>query len=410
MRWLVPPLLLITGGLAAFNAVVDPFGLTRLVAVDGFNRDKVLVADHRRLVKAHRIRQEHPRGLILGTSQADAGLDAGYAGWPAGARPVFNAGLPYANAYELLRYFQHALACGEVREAVVGLDLVSFNAFLGNQADFLEARLAVDPDGRWQRPPVDERLALLLSWDATWKSIETIRRQGRAKGQGSIDCRTRFLMMEAEYAHYMWRHGPQRTYSLGDGTPAHSYFDEYRKLLVTARERGVKLRLFFSPVHVRLLEVARALGWWPVLEEWKSTLAAITDEVNALDLAGPACELWDFADYTAVTTEPVPAAEQPGAAMAGYTDSAHYSEETGNLVLDRLFGATPPGRVVPPGFGVRLGTGNLAEHLAAVRSRAAIYRASHAADIAEVDAVAHMKNGDAMSRELDRLRAAAHPE
>lgn len=398
----------LVGGCASlifFNGAVDPFGLHRWIDVPGFNAEKVAVPDHRRLTKAYLIRQTRPRGLILGTSQADAALDPGHPGWPDSARPVFNAGLPYANAYEMLRYFQHAIACGEVQEAVVGLDLVSFNAFLGNQEDFSETRLAVNSEGQWQRPPVDEMLALLLSLDGTRLSVETVRRQGEA-APSNADCHARFLVTEAEYAHFMWRHGPQHTYSLGDGTPAHSYFDEYRQLLMIAREHHVKLRVFFSPIHARLLETFRALGWWSVLEDWKRTLCAITDEVNALSPDAPSCELWDFADYTAVTTESLPKAGEDDTVMKGYADPAHYSLETGNLVLDRLFNTRRPGILMPHAFGFLLNGANLEAHLAAVRESGEVYRSSHADDIDEVRDIVSMKRGDTMSQTLDRIREA----
>jgi hypothetical protein len=139
--------LLLTGLL---NGVVDPLGIFRWVDRPGFNHVKPVEAEHRRLIKAYGIRSIRPRGLIFGSSRAEAGLDPRHPAWPEPARPVYNAAFPDGNVYEMRRYLEHALALADVRDVVIGLDFFAFNARFGNRPDFTETRLAVNTQ---RRPP-----------------------------------------------------------------------------------------------------------------------------------------------------------------------------------------------------------------------------------------------------------------
>ena len=50
------------------NITVDPFAMFRLVALDGFNAEKTEYGKYVRMAKAHAIRINKPRGIILGSS------------------------------------------------------------------------------------------------------------------------------------------------------------------------------------------------------------------------------------------------------------------------------------------------------------------------------------------------------
>jgi hypothetical protein len=105
---------------------------------------------------------------------------------------------------------------------------------------------------------------------------------------------------------------------------------------------------------------------------------------SGLRKSARAFPLWDFADYTDITTEPLP--RQPGTApaMRYYWESSHYRLEVGNLVLDRLFDCRCSGGFLPADFGTRLLPDTVDNHLANLDQRAAGYAAAQPREVAEV--------------------------
>ena len=94
----------------AINLLVNPFGLFPAPALAGFNAEKTEVHKHTRMIKAHAVRLQNPRGIILGTSRAEYGLDPRHPAWSPEARPVYNLALPSGRMQEALLYLQHAQA------------------------------------------------------------------------------------------------------------------------------------------------------------------------------------------------------------------------------------------------------------------------------------------------------------
>jgi hypothetical protein len=146
------------------------------------------------------------------------------------------------------------------------------------------------------------------------------------------------------------------------------------------REHGIELRIFTTPTHARNLEISVLAGSWPRLEAGKRRLAEILARDAAEHPGQPPVPFLDFADYSSITTEPLPPPEGREE-LRNYWDSSHFKERVGDLVLDRLFGLSVPGRELPPDFGVRVTASNLEQHLAGIRARQAAYRASRAGDV-----------------------------
>jgi hypothetical protein len=147
---------------------------------------------------------------------------------------------------------------------------------------------------------------------------------------------------------------------------------------------------------VQLYEACLAVGLGDLFEEWERMLTRVVAEEAGADRR---IRLWDFSDYHPLTAEEFPAAA--GATMRWYLDSVHYRKELGDLVLDRVFDHREPGREVPTDFGVELSQANVEEHLARRREAHERYRASHAADVAEIESWARRANEE---RRLRRAR------
>lgn len=342
------------------------------------------------MIKAYRIRQVRPAGLILGTSRAEVALDPDHPKWAQSARSVYNAAFADANPYEMRRMLEHALACSEIQQVVVGLDFYTFNIFFENRPDFSDRRLAVGADGRWRAFPLDEWIATLFSWDALAKSWQVLRAQSRGEprfllsnGRQNPEPRRalrmtsaheRFLLTEYEYAWYKWRQGPDHSFALYHPATGASYFDELDRLMTVARQHGVDIRLFVSPEHARLTLLKAEAGLWPAYEQWLGEVASRAERAGV--------PVWDFACFNEFTTEPVPFLMQPESSMRFYRDASHYSPLTGDRVLDVVLG--DPLAKECDGDVFRISRENLSAYLVELRSRRDAYAQDHPKDVEEL--------------------------
>src|SRR5438128_2865683 len=92
---------LLLAAVVAVNLVVDPFGMYRLVVLEGVNASKPVVQTRVRLVKAYEVRRLRPRGIILGTSRSHVGLRPSHDGWDPAAKPIYNLAFDGATTKEM---------------------------------------------------------------------------------------------------------------------------------------------------------------------------------------------------------------------------------------------------------------------------------------------------------------------
>jgi hypothetical protein len=176
---------------------------------------------------------------------------------------------------------------------------------------------------------------------------------------------------------------PARRYELQKGAEPSSV-EHLRRLAEFAQREGIELRLFFSPTHARLLEVIRLAQLWPMFEYWKKEVVRQLEPV--VQRADGKISIWDFADYSSITAEPVPAARDAQSGMRWFWDAQHYKPELGNLVLDRLFGSEARDAALPDDYGALVNAANIDAHLLGIRARREAYAAAHANDMPEIRA------------------------
>jgi hypothetical protein len=171
-----------------------------------------------------------------------------------------------------------------------------------------------------------------------------------------------------------WEGEPRRAASM----------QSFRELLSFAREEGIDLRLFISPVHARYLEAYRRVGWWPLFEAWKRALVASLDKEARLHQQRRPFPLWDFSGFNRVTMEVVPARDDLKTTMRWYIESSHYSRELGNVVLDSVLAGKPAPARGDSAPGVLIDATNIEPHLQRIRRDADAYRSEFPAEAAEV--------------------------
>ncbi|MDH5671416.1 MAG: hypothetical protein OEZ06_04655 [Myxococcales bacterium] len=395
--------LLVWGLVAVGNAVVDPYLVFDSPDIQGVNAIRTEFVTHLRLGKAHAVRRQQPRNLILGSSSAEYGFDPEHPAF--GAEPTYNLGLSGVNMYELLRFFQHAHAIRPLRKVVVEVQLYMFNARRPPRPDFDEERLAAGPEGdrRIVASPRDVMQAL-FSFQAVASSIKTVRSQGKrphyrylANGQRHPTWNAPNIqrkgghrkVFRARERSFLERRALALGYefSFQDSATGRSTFDELAQLLSQAHASKMELYLLVSPSHAREWEAMREAGLWEHVERWKRELVRVNTEVA--DRAGKqAFPLWDFGVYHAISCEAVPVEGDAKSLMRWYWDDAHYRKELGDIVLDRITGrrSSEPSAHA---FGAKIGEADLEGHLARVRKAAAAYRKRHPRDVGELRRTMH---------------------
>jgi len=393
---------------ATANAVVDPYGVFRLVDAPGFNAVKPKAELHGGMVKAYQVLRVRPRTLILGNSRAEVGLSPDHAAWPSADRPVFNLALPGTGPTTTLAYLQHAIASAgnaKIVRVVWGVDFPDFltdtTILPASGPQRVEARLLVGPDGAPNRERPWQQLRdageSLFTLSALFDSAQTLASQ---RDPYAPDLASNGFNPLREYVKVAKEEGYGNLFRQTDLDNTRAYARRprsivdasgttsadliaLRRILAICRRNGIALTLVIYPIHAHLLEIIRATDHWPAFEDWKRALVrAVADE--ARDAGGTSVPVVDFSGFHRYATEPVPARGDLRSTMRWYWEPGHFKRELGDLMIDRIL-ATPD---APQDFGVALDASNVERQLADLRVAEAAYRDRHAGEVAELERMA----------------------
>ena len=402
----------ILGGITGFNAVVDPFGMFRLVELPAINGHRPAIYNRVRLMKAYDVRRIKPEVIVLGTSRSHLGIRMSHPGFGAAATRRYNLAFDGATTREMYHYLRHAQAVNPLRQVILGLDtyhLIPVPAT--TRPDFDPGLLLADNSAL-------SRLVLRLQDAKLLASIQTFRegwatiaaqspyvaewyapdgqRLGevyfRRPGESFVEHGPRYYFDEIDKLEVgfqlEWRIPQKVAGKTGflpevSAAPADTSLDYIRKIVAFCRDHEIDLRIFITPAHAHQLEITAATGGWDSVERGKRALVALLEEDASLHPGRPPIPVWDFFGYSSVTTEPLP---PPGshAEMAFYWDSSHVKERVGDWVLDRLLNTHRPDSPVPSDFGVRLSAGNVEDAIDEVRRARSIYRQAHGGETSQL--------------------------
>jgi len=373
----------------AFNYVIDPWGLNYAFRLDGVNAVKADVNSYINLHKAYAIRRLRPEAIILGSSRAADGIRTGHPAW--GAQPAYNLGIDGVSMRGIRSFFQRAHAVRPLKRVVVGLDFFYFHVSNQENAALAEAMRVFDDPLFYFKPYLTSEMLRASRQSRYLQSsgIQAILPNGetnvivgfevtlqRIKGHRAL-----FRRSEEEYIS-----GHYRSFRLYDDQ-GRTTLSDLKAIVAAARRDDVDLRLFISPSHARQWEMIRVAGLWSEFERWKRALVAMLAEDAAGHPGRTLIPLWDFSGYNSITTENVPPEGDASSRMQRYWDSSHYTQDVGDMILDRLFDYEAADRRIPGDFGVPLGADNIDSHLARIRKEQMRYHKTHAADVAEIEAL-----------------------
>ena len=409
---MVTTVAIVLGGVAAVNAVVDPFGMYRVVEWPGHNTYKPAIAHRVRLLKAYEVRRLQPDSILLSSSRGHAPFRTTHAGWAQAAKRRYNLAFDGATTSEMLAYLRHAAAGGALELVLLGLD--SYHPAIRtvvNKPDFDPSRLRTG--GGWD--PLRMAVAdarLLVSVDTLSETLRTLESQraqdpevlslapdGQRAGEVRYRGRTSFIergpraYFDESVREFVGDALASRIPARRAGTPAvagalpppdpHTSLDYIREIVRFCRERNIDLRIFLTPSHANAIEVREATGTWGWTDDGKRALVRALAEDAAAHPGARPVPLYDFDIVSSITTEPLPA-DGSRDEMRFFWDASHAKQNVGDMILDWIFGVRAPGNGLPTDVGVMLTPATIESALERNRAAAVRWRQQHPEDVARI--------------------------
>ena len=373
---------------AAFNAIVDPYGIFNSPRIDGFNavkpRPRAWIAD----IKLAAALNASADTVIIGNSRAEIGFDPQSA--VLAGRNTYNLAVPGLGLASNIEMLSDIAKRRPPRLLLVGVEYLDFV----DSTTPPQKRSA----GLMEREPVRAallRFRALFTLQATLDALETLRIQ-RTRFPASLTVRgfnpladyEAVAKNEGYYALFRQRAEEaakalrRKAAQLPSDPIDPMEVERLRQLLREARDWNAEVHLIIYPYHAQMLMMFQESGLWPAFERFKETLV---DEVVAARAAGCRVTLWDFSGRSRYATQPIP---QPGDRTmhsAWYWEAGHFKKELGDVMLARVLS----GRPAPDDsrFGLILDAGSWKEHLLRQREELALLRQTDPALNAEVRAL-----------------------
>lgn len=306
----------------SLTLIIDPYGVFTVTrCLSGLNQFKPIRINIDRQIKPVEVLLKRPKTIFLGTSRIHQSIDPSHIRnsnlWPA-----YNAAIPANELGEdrarLALYANYNTALKHVV-----LEAFIYNALRPVQhVDDLTIAYALN-----------NALALAFSWNAVQASIETLLYNHR-----HADLTTAHI---DDLGHWRRQSGVPTSFSQQDYIQAiikahqsipnmivqPSAINEIREMANFLSSKGISLSLMITPNYpwddYRLF----ALGYWPLVEEYYTTLAAIGNAT-----------VYSCSNYVDATLE------APAPAMQFWNDPIHFNSRYGGLLLDGLVAAKATGR------------------------------------------------------------------
>ena len=372
--------------ISTLNLLVDPFGVFGASIRSGVNDRTLDSSGFDRMVKPYKLVRAAPRTVLFGSSTAHVGF-LSIADWDTALpHPAYNYALLGASAHEVRLSLAQALRECPVEAAILVADFFAFNAHYLDNPGFAPARLSVTTHRGWPGFLGSDLVAFTIGREVlglSWQTLVASRRK--------LDSATQVDSLVQDYSWDVHFRNCERSYlTKWFPPPAHLYefastqtggdrLADFDASLQLCGERGVHLIILCPPIHARFQEALAAAGAWPHYEAWKREIAKRTQAQQALRTGSGTVELWDFSLFNDLTCEPLP--RDGAGSMRYFTDSAHFTQELGRLVLNEILDPEKPRANRP---GVRLDRVEIESHLAAVRTGLEAFRAANPSVVADV--------------------------
>lgn len=341
---------IMTGAVAAFTRVMDPFGAYGRPVTD-------------RPAKVEAITRQECRVVALGSSRTELAVDTRWDIWE-GIGPACNTGLGAMEATELVAGIDYIVEETEVETLVVMLDFFMFDDNRQPPPIAYDTRFLERSPILYHLKHTLGRRDVEFAWDQ-WQ----LDREGRQRVVSVNGFPVGFIIGRGLTAEERFRRSLSTGYAeYVELEPSVSKLELLETGLTQAVDAGLDVTVIIHPIHALHLELIDAVDLWDDFEVWKESLTDVVLDVN--DHTGSSIPLWDYALYDDVTIERVVAG---GAGIRSWQDSSHYTSKVGRIIIsDSLgLGATDDSVEIR---GIDLTTVPVEGHLEEQRNARAAYR------------------------------------
>lgn len=356
--------------------ITDPQARFLIIDKPGFNRVKVALRTNSRQGKANALRQCNYDAIVLGASRAETAIAVNQ---PALRNSkAYNAALRGGTMYEMAHMAEYAVQHQDLELVLLSIDFEGFDSNVPFREDFSESPLA-------KTVSLAATMRHLFSIQTFRESFVTIK----LNSEGDIAIcadngehkRTYELAAARVAFDFLLRKYAQEIYSNYGSDDLH--YQYLKNLLRNMAKANVRVYAFISPVHVTHLELLTEMGMHDEYESWKRRVVKVFDEANRTTPRAMQATLWDFSGYNEITTEKVPFPEDRKF-MQWYTDSSHYNQYIGGLMMDRMFGLESDKSITASPFGTPLTPDNVESVLEKERVDSERYRRDNADEILRI--------------------------
>ena len=302
----------VLGTVAVLNLLLDPYWVWRESPIwtkAGLGYHPSLET-RMRMVKALQVVTYQPDIVLLGSSRVQVGLD------PAvfTTARAYNLGITGLHMIEAEAYARHVINFTGAREIVFGLDFFAFNASQQTRPEFDSETGSIDALFRFVG-------IALFGFDTLRESIGLMVNHSKV-GQ-NLPLNTR-----AGFTHFPPR-SPEAINRLSNVMASRTYYDfslsqeAYRALARTiryAKENGIKIHLFVSPIHQEQFRLIERLGLLDKYREWEAVLMQIAEDHHV--------SVWNFPQVNSLADIDI-----SGGGNGYYLDASHYSPIVGTAML-----------------------------------------------------------------------------
>ncbi len=347
-------------GLAAFNAMVDPYGVVQgprtgpLVDYKNFSE---------RTAKAALIAEDRARTVILGSSRVETAIDPESSALLDDPQPVINLGLAGTNYVEIDRVAHYALGHGpSIEKVYYFIDLFHFNENYVLGDEFVNSPFSPD------LAVAEYYGILLLSLRTTSASGSVLldALEGRRSKIGLNGFRDRrnprsTTMIRVRSILRRFADSPNL---YGNLRLSDELLKRFRMLVDAWVDRDLEVVLVFNPLHATMLELIHQHGYDESFNDLRRFVTEIAAEHGTKQI-----QVWDFTGYSTWTcTDPYPVSDERDG-LRWHHESSHYKVELGDEILRRISQG-----IETRGFGRQLDLDTLDDHLANLQEDADAWR------------------------------------
>lgn len=356
----------VLAGVAAGNYYLDPFGVWHSYAAVSrmapVTHKKPGIDSDPRFAKPLQVIRLKPQSIIVGSSRVRDGMDpALMEGLVPG--PIMNYGTAGMRATEGARFIRHAVDVAGVKTVIWGLDFFGFNDLNMNEMgkdgfDILRATY---------RPQDVARL--LIAWPTMELTGEMFRGTAitlpngfnNAPATPASKILQSILRNAAGFGNVPFLYGDFRSFS--------AHMAEFESAIAYAKERGVQVYLYTSPLHGLVMEAIFQKGSQDTFLAWKKAIAAVAEKYQV--------PVYDYMTYSSVTTS------QGAEAASYFFDGAHFTPLVSRMILGKFFTLPPLALAAecPADFGLPLHSATIPDQWEKLQQDRKAYMTTHQTEI-----------------------------